>query len=169
MQIVVFEDEHVSRLYPITVGRPAYAIGCGSFRLIDWLARLSKETGASLFGVVRPHLAAIQKLDFPTFSATPPTSHTPLLAVNARLAPSVAAYRALARLVKNQQTAAVYENGSLAAALIASGGPADRRPHPTAKSITGKNTSPIPCSTSCRQPTPNCRSSTTRTMSCGTT
>jgi len=124
MQIVVFEDEQVPRLFPITVGRPAYAIGCGSFRLIDWLARLSKETAPTLHGIVRPHLAAIQKLDFQIFSPKAPTSDTPLLVVNARLTPSVAAYRTLARLINNQQTAAVYENGSLAAAMIASGGPA---------------------------------------------
>jgi UDP-N-acetylglucosamine diphosphorylase/glucosamine-1-phosphate N-acetyltransferase len=123
MQIVVFEDELVSRLFPITVGRPAYAIGCGSFRLIDWLARLGKETGATLYGVVRPHLAAIQRLDFPNFSPKVPTSDTPLLVVNARLSPSVPAYRALLRLINSQQTAAIYENGSLAAAMIASGGP----------------------------------------------
>src|SRR5436190_15693388 len=124
MQIVVFEDEQVSRLFPITVGRPGYAIGCGSFRLIDWLQRLSGETGASLHGVVRPHLTAIQKLDYSQFGEYPPTSRTPLLVVNARLVPSVGAYRALARLMKELETAAVYENGSLAAAMIGSGGPA---------------------------------------------
>jgi len=68
MQIVIFEDEQVSRLFPITVGRVAYAISCGSYRLIDWLQRLSRETGATLHGIVRPHLAAIQTLDFPQFS-----------------------------------------------------------------------------------------------------
>ena len=68
MQIVVFEDEQVPRLYPLTVGRAAYALSCGSFRLIDWLARLAAETGAALRGVVRPHLAEIQRLDFPQIS-----------------------------------------------------------------------------------------------------
>src|SRR2546423_13190795 len=110
MQIVVFEDEHVSRLFPITIGRAAYAIGCGSFRLIDWLERLKKETGAVSHGVVRRHLAAIQKLDFPQFDARPPISQTPLLVVNARVVPSVAAYEVLQRLVRGQQAAAVYEN-----------------------------------------------------------
>jgi glucose-1-phosphate thymidylyltransferase len=124
MQIVVFEDEQVSRLFPIALGRAAYAISCGSFRLIDWLGQLSRETGATLHGVVRPHLAAIQKLDYPQFSAKPPTSQTPLLVVNARLVPSVAAYGGLRRLIEGAQNAAVYENQSLAAAMIAAGGAA---------------------------------------------
>ena len=38
MEIIVFEDRYVPRLHPITVGRPAYAISCGSYRLVDWLA-----------------------------------------------------------------------------------------------------------------------------------
>lgn len=121
MEIVVFEDDQVSRLYPITIGRPAYAITCGSFRLVDWLARLSRDTGASLRGIVRPHLTAIQQLDFPQF--TPPEAQTnqPQLVVNARVAPSVSAYRSLARLIQEPSTAAIYENGSLAAARIMPG------------------------------------------------
>src|SRR4051794_2386149 len=118
MQIVVFEDEHVPRLYPITVGRPAYAIGCGSFRLIDWLDRISRETGIVLRGVVRPHLTALQQLDFPQTHSTPPTIETPALLVNARLAPSASNYRLLKQLVKELETAAVFENGALAAAII---------------------------------------------------
>jgi UDP-N-acetylglucosamine diphosphorylase/glucosamine-1-phosphate N-acetyltransferase len=124
MQIVVFEGEHVPRLYPVTVSRPAYAMNCGSYRLIDWLQRLSRETGVVLRGVVRPHLAAIQKLDFPQISPTTPTAETPLLLVNARLVPSVASYKILRRLLDGLETAAVDENGSLAAAMIGKGGPA---------------------------------------------
>src|SRR5688572_13377118 len=98
MQIVVFEDELVSRLYPITVSRPAYAISCGSYRLVDWLARLVQAAGSAPRGVVRPHLAAIQKLDYPQFATEPPASRTPVLIVNARLVPSVATLAALDRL-----------------------------------------------------------------------
>jgi len=145
MQIVVFEDEQVSRLFPITVGRAAYAIGCGSYRLIDWLQQLSRDNGAPLHGIVRPHLAAIQTFDFPQFSAGPTTSKTPLLVVNARVVPSAAAYHALAQLMKRADAAAVYENKSLAAAVIGSGGPApppdDKLEHWTeylANSLNGK-------------------------------
>src|SRR5262245_5747486 len=124
MRIVVFEDEFAARLFPITVGRPAYAIGCASFRLIDWLAQLSRDSDAELHGVVRPHLADIQRLDFPQLSRRSFASQTPLLLVNARLVPSVAAFRGLESLIKQRKTAAVYENGSLAAALITADGPA---------------------------------------------
>jgi len=124
MRIVVFEDELVSRLFPITVGRPAYAIGCASFSLIDWLTQLARDAQVELYGIVRPHLAAIQQLDYPQFSRRAFTSQTPLLLVNARLVPSVAAFRGLGAFVKQRKTAAVYENGSLAAAIIAADGPA---------------------------------------------
>jgi UDP-N-acetylglucosamine diphosphorylase / glucose-1-phosphate thymidylyltransferase / UDP-N-acetylgalactosamine diphosphorylase / glucosamine-1-phosphate N-acetyltransferase / galactosamine-1-phosphate N-acetyltransferase len=124
MQIVVFEDEQVARLYPLTIGRPAYALSCGSYRLIDWLARLGGELAAPLRGVVRPHLKAIQELDFPQFNPQPPTKDTPLLAVNARLAPSAGVHRRLRQLADGAETRAVYENGALAAAFIARGGPA---------------------------------------------
>jgi len=124
MQIVVFEDEQVPRLYPLTVGRPSYALSCGSFRLIDWLERLSAETGVALRGVVRPHLAEIQRLDFPQISPTAPTIETPALLVNARLVPSVTTYLELKRLIEGLQTGAILDGGAVAAALIARGGPA---------------------------------------------
>jgi UDP-N-acetylglucosamine diphosphorylase/glucosamine-1-phosphate N-acetyltransferase len=73
---------------------------------------------------VRPHLAAIQRLDFPQLSRRAFAGQTPMLLVNARLVPSVAAFRGLEKLIKERNTAAVYENGSLAAALIAADGPA---------------------------------------------
>ena len=64
MQLLVFEDDLVSRLYPITIGRPAYAISCASYRLIDWIGTLTRELSAKGYGVVRPHLADHQRLDF---------------------------------------------------------------------------------------------------------
>jgi glucose-1-phosphate thymidylyltransferase len=123
MQIVVFEDEHVSRLFPVTVGRAAYAIGCGSFRLIDWLAQLSRETGVVLRGVVRPHLSAVQQFDFLAVSPTAPTVETPALLVNARLVPSAGNYRVLRELIDGVETAAICENGCVAAAMIGPDGP----------------------------------------------
>jgi glucose-1-phosphate thymidylyltransferase len=123
MRIVVFEDEIVSRLFPITVSRPAYAIGCASFRLIDWLSQLSRDSDSELHGVVRPHLADIQRLDFPQLSRRAFASQTSMLLVNARLVPSVAAFRGLEKLMEHRKSSAVYENGSLAAALIAADGP----------------------------------------------
>jgi glucose-1-phosphate thymidylyltransferase len=75
--------------------------------------------------VVRPHLAPIQRLDFPQFAAVGALGHSPTLLVNARLAPTVAAYRALQKLVADARTAVVYDDKSIAAALIA---PQDPQP-----------------------------------------
>jgi glucose-1-phosphate thymidylyltransferase len=124
MQIIVFEDEQVARLHPITLGRPAYAIGCGSYRLIDWLAQLAVDAGASLRSVVRPHLAAIQRFDFPQIDRQRPAAELPALLVNARLVPAVAAWQALRKLIDSASTAAVYYDKQLAAAMIAPHGPA---------------------------------------------
>lgn len=123
MQIIVFEDEQVSRLHPITIGRPAYAVTCGSYRLIDWLAQLSRESGWELHGVVRPHLAEIQRLDFSPIGQSEPTADTPALLVNARLVPSLANYRSLKTLISATETSAVHNDRTLLAALIGPRGP----------------------------------------------
>ncbi len=60
MTIVVYEDSQCDNLSPITLGRLAATISCGSFRLIDWLSRL----GSPIIGVSRPHLRDIQRFDF---------------------------------------------------------------------------------------------------------
>ena len=31
MQLIVFEDDAIQRLYPITISRAGYAISCGSY------------------------------------------------------------------------------------------------------------------------------------------
>lgn len=124
MQLILFEDDQLTRLHPITIGRPGYAISCASYRLVDWLAQLSAETGAPLRGVVRPHLAQIQELDFPQIDRRQPTVETPALLVNSRLVPSVTAYRTLSKLINGLETTAIYHDGTLAAAMIGPRGPA---------------------------------------------
>jgi UDP-N-acetylglucosamine diphosphorylase/glucosamine-1-phosphate N-acetyltransferase len=124
MQLIVFEDDAVGRLHPITLGRAAYAMTCGSYRLIDWLTRLAEETSGTLRSVVRPHLAQVQQLDFPAIDRRAPSTETPALLVNARLVPTVAAYRALKQLVDAAATTVVYHEKSIAAAMIAPHGPA---------------------------------------------
>ena len=81
MNIVVFEDAGVEKLFPITTGRPAYAITCGSFRLIDWLSELD----GNLVGLVRPYLETIQMLDFPQLAEQLDSKLKWTLVVNARL------------------------------------------------------------------------------------
>ena len=128
MQIVVFEDEHVSRLYPVTVGRPAYAISCGSYRLIDWLAQAQPGDGHRAAGrrAAAPgrdpaaRLSADQP-DRRRRSKRRPCSSTPAWCRRSR------AYRALQQLLDGLETAAVYDESSLAAAMIGPAAPPRRR------------------------------------------
>lgn len=117
MNIVVFEDEQVSRLHPVSLARPAYAITCGAYRLIDLL----RELGCSLHGAVRPHLAAMQAIDFPDL-ATPPSGE-PVLMVNARIVPSVESYGQLKRLVAEGVPGVVGSGNQVAALMLPPGEP----------------------------------------------
>ncbi|HTU26459.1 MAG TPA: putative sugar nucleotidyl transferase [Pirellulales bacterium] len=99
MQIVVFEDERVADLAPITLARPAFAISCGSRRLVDLLA----ELGPPVHAVVRTHLKALVTADFPELATVSDNLAAarpgPTLWVNARLVPSRAAAQQLAQLI----------------------------------------------------------------------
>ena len=117
MNIVVFEDAGVEQLYPITTGRPAYAITCGSFRLIDWLLELD----ANLVALVRPYLETIQFQDFPQLADRLDSDLKWTLVVNARMAPTVSNVRKLQRLQGHSESdeAIVVRSGwSTAAAIV---------------------------------------------------
>ncbi|WP_044302971.1 putative sugar nucleotidyl transferase [Rhodopirellula sallentina] len=112
MLIYCFEDDRVEQLAPIVHARPAYAIGCASYRLIDWLHTLRKEhEDACLVGEVRDYLVEIQSADYkiqtPPKSLRSPTTteseHPDVLLVNARLIPSVSNLRVLRDLVRSQR------------------------------------------------------------------
>ena len=113
MLVVVFEDELVAQLEPVTLARPAFAISCGSRRLVDLLA----ELGEPLRAFVRPHLAQIVKADFPQFAPADAGVPGPVLYVNARLVPSLSALAALRRLVASGRPAPVPAGESIAAAF----------------------------------------------------
>lgn len=86
--IVLFEDEQVADLYPVTIGKPAYTISCGSYRLLD----LANELDAAVHAVVRPHLREFR------LAEPPPRSLAAGMAavyVNARLVPSAAVFEQL--------------------------------------------------------------------------
>lgn len=113
MSIVLFEDELVSRLHPITLSRPAYAITCGSYRLLDWLSQWHEPLRA----IVRPHLAELQKIDYPQFQS-PRAGMGRLLLVNARLVPSATNLRQLRALAESHASGAFYWKNELAAAIL---------------------------------------------------
>jgi UDP-N-acetylglucosamine diphosphorylase/glucosamine-1-phosphate N-acetyltransferase len=121
MQIICFEDDRVDQLRPISQARPAYAITCASFRLIEWLQSLA----GTLSGAVRTYLEVIQRLDY---GLEPPADigedADGVLLVNARLAPTLDVFSALQRLASETRSCIVIdpEDDSLLAARIA---PAD--------------------------------------------
>jgi len=86
MHIILFEDSGAKNLAPVSLTRPAWAIRCGSFRLVDWIENIAQ----SVTSFVRPHLQTIQLHDWPNFSQEAKVSDDPVLMVNARLAPTVA-------------------------------------------------------------------------------
>ncbi|PAY17492.1 glucose-1-phosphate thymidylyltransferase [Rhodopirellula sp. SM50] len=95
MKLICFEDESVSQLQPITLARPAYAITCASYQLVDWLKRLPGELTVS----IRNYLAPIQLLES-NLSAPSRDSvrGEEVLLVNARLVPRVDTLAALKSL-----------------------------------------------------------------------
>ncbi len=112
----LYEDDAVDQLRPVVTARPAYAISCASFRLIDWVAPLSQ----SIVADVRPHLLEIQRLDF-KLPATLPTDpfQTPVLLVNARMVPTPGVAAGLRALIANRRDQVIRNSrGELCAAWI---------------------------------------------------
>jgi UDP-N-acetylglucosamine diphosphorylase/glucosamine-1-phosphate N-acetyltransferase len=122
MSIVLFEDSRVSQLYPITVGRPAFAITCGSYRLIDLAAELDHRVS----WVIRPHLREVVARDYASLVQYNDggTDGGPLLLVNASVVPSANVYRQLSMLVRKGKPGVVRTGERVAAALLAADGPA---------------------------------------------
>lgn len=115
MQIVIFEDDAVRDLAPVTTGRPTYAVSCASYRLIDWVRTLNLPT----FGAIRSHLLDIQKLDY---DLRPPSgtdlTSGPLLAINARIVPGVDVPGILNQLIQQNKPAVIQHPSGVAAAYF---------------------------------------------------
>jgi len=92
--LVLFEDESVPQLYPITIGKPAYTIGCGSYRLLDLVGGLAGPVHA----VVRSHLTAFRQAEPPPKPGGE-APREPVVYVNARLVPSAAAIDQIKKLL----------------------------------------------------------------------
>ncbi|HET6879313.1 MAG TPA: putative sugar nucleotidyl transferase [Pirellulales bacterium] len=95
--IVLFEDEHVVDLYPVTIGKPAYTISCGSYRLLDLALELAAQFGRRVHAAVRPHLREFRQVEPPP-AASAPRSETSVF-INARLAPSVQVLETLKKVM----------------------------------------------------------------------
>ncbi len=116
MSILLFEDDQVPQLYPITIGRPAFTISCGSFRLIDRALALDGHVQVR----VRPHLRAVHAADYPAAKAVR-SDDKPVLVLNARLVPSIEVLRPLQALKDAGRPFRVDCGAHLAAALLPPG------------------------------------------------
>lgn len=118
MNVLLFEDEFVSRLYPITTGRPAFAIGCGSFRLLDWVQIIFADQACA---TVRPHLNAVLKTDHRDLRNELQPTEPWTLCLNARLVPSRTNLEKVVQLTRNPSPLVIRNgNGAVAAAVIPS-------------------------------------------------
>ena len=113
MHIEVFEDPAVSQLEPITLGRAAYSIQCGSYCLADWLTRQN----CSIRGNVRTYLKSWQAAEYPRFASAAANSVWRLL-VNARLVPCRASFATLDKLVHSNRPGLVRNGENLVAAVL---------------------------------------------------
>ena len=66
MSLILFEDDRVDQLLPLALGRAAFAVSCGGYRLIDLV---DWYNGPHDY-LVRPHLTAITQADFPVIYTT---------------------------------------------------------------------------------------------------
>ena len=114
MNILLFEDKMVSRLNPVTLGRPAYEILCGSYRLVDLASRLG-----DVRALVRPHLKNVVESNYPAIFS-PPADNRELnvLSLNARLVPSVKSIERLQSFVEKQEPCIIKSGDSMVAAIL---------------------------------------------------
>jgi len=113
MQIVLFEDDRVDQLAPLTMGRPAYAIGCASYRLIDLV-----ESLGPVRCIVRDYLRALETANGRTVFNSEESLAGPILAVNARLVPTVVMIEQLRKLIDADRPAVALAGESVAAAYL---------------------------------------------------
>ncbi len=107
MSIVVFEDNFCESLAPITTGRMAATISCGSYRLIDIVA----EFNLPMHGVSRSYLEPIQAIDYPSLKVLNELTQFAgsdgkiRLLLNARTAPTQANRKVIESLLNDKGTA----------------------------------------------------------------
>jgi glucose-1-phosphate thymidylyltransferase len=117
MSVVLFEDELVARLDPVAIGKPAFAISCGSLRLVD----VASQLGRPLFARVRPHLANTVVADFPSFQSGAVDARGPALWINARMVPSARVLSQLRSLLTARRPGIVRSGKAVACALVPPG------------------------------------------------
>ncbi|HEY2839244.1 MAG TPA: putative sugar nucleotidyl transferase [Pirellulales bacterium] len=123
MPIVLFEDELATQLYPITVGRAAFQISCGSFRLIDLVEMVNAESCLPPIALrVRSHLRTVCAADrMESSSIGPAGAAEPTLLVNARLTPRAQLIGQLKEVLAAGRPCKVESSEGMALALLPAG------------------------------------------------
>ena len=114
MHIILFEDELAQQLYPITLGRAAFQVTCGSYRLIDLASRLGEEMRA----IARSHLHDLLEADYPDIFAPFADESQPIMLINARLVPAISVIERLKSLITLGRPAVVHTGDNIAAATF---------------------------------------------------
>lgn len=130
MKVIVFEDQPVWNLYPITIGRGAFAITCGSLRMIDVVLQIPSSAVGFL---CRPYLEGISRYDYsePGFFFGQQAVQTELancapneniLLLNARMVPNIQLLSFFRNCIRKNKCCAFPWQTDLACACI----PAER-------------------------------------------
>lgn len=116
--IVLFEDQLCSHLAPITTGRLAAAVTCGSYRLLDLVTQIEE----SVYYLARPYLQTIQAIDYPSLKvlnrSSQPANQSPKLILNARVAPTDAARIELTQLLHSKEKDRVIRHRNSIVAIV---------------------------------------------------
>jgi UDP-N-acetylglucosamine diphosphorylase / glucose-1-phosphate thymidylyltransferase / UDP-N-acetylgalactosamine diphosphorylase / glucosamine-1-phosphate N-acetyltransferase / galactosamine-1-phosphate N-acetyltransferase len=113
MIIILFEDELAAQLDPVGLGKPAFAITSGGYRLID----LAQMCQVPVRAIVRPHLAAFLA-DYQVSAPAGSDLAGGALALNARLVPSMDVLKRLQEMLKRNQPGVAVTGEAVAAAVV---------------------------------------------------
>jgi glucose-1-phosphate thymidylyltransferase len=141
MSVVLFEDEAVALLDPVALGKPAFAINCGGYRLVEIAEQLDQPLAAR----VRGHLADSVTQDFPALQPASFDRQPPTLWVNARLVPSVDSLAQLRGILRDGKPGIVHSAGAVAAAQVPPGAKLEQSSSEPSVSaaLTALNLSPL--------------------------
>lgn len=122
MNLLLFEDELVAQLFPITTGRAAARVTCGSFNLHELLVALGENPSF----LVRSHLREVLRTD--GLAVAPPAGdhafrgrpNEPLVLLNSRLVPSVPIVERALAMARAGKPGAVVIDGATAVAVLPS-------------------------------------------------
>ena len=107
MKVVLFEDHGVAQLHPITTGRCAFSITCGTLRVSDIADQLSSE----VYALTRPYLEKLGQLRCPHWrigvanlkaGLRQTAEDEPVLVLNGRMVPSVSTLAFLREICESE-------------------------------------------------------------------